>query len=108
MNKIDRINNVLGLDLVTTCNNLGCTVHEVQQYVGVKYRGKSVLSIRVSKFNQLLLDVRDDKLTKNEKLYFNAHLMPRCNWTLNCRTVTTKTTTLIELLIIVLAKEILN
>ena len=51
MNKIDRINNVLGLDLVTTCNNLGCTVHEVQQYVGVKYRGKSVLSIRVSKFN---------------------------------------------------------
>lgn len=108
MNKIDRINNVLGLDLVTTCNNLGCTVHEVQQYVGVKYRGKSVLSIRVSKFNQLLLDVRDDKLTKNEKLYFNAHLMPRCNWTLNCRTVTTKTTILIELLIIVLAKEILN
>ena len=48
------------------------------------------------------------ELTKNEKLYFNAHLMPRCNWTLNCRTVTTKTTTLIELLIIVLAKEILN
>ena len=59
MNKIDRINNVLGLDLVTTCNNLGCTVHEVEQYVGIKYNGKNMMHIRINKFNQLLLDVRE-------------------------------------------------
>lgn len=108
MNRLNRINNVLGLDLVTTCNNLGCTVHEVEQYVGIKYNGKNIMNIRINKYNQLLLDVRASNLTEDEKLYFNSRVMPRCQWTLNCRTLATKQTTLVELLVVVLAKEILN
>lgn len=107
MCKITKINNILGLDLVTTCNNIGCTVHEVNQYVGIKYNGRNVLNIRVNKYNQLLLDVRESNLTTDEKMYFNAHVMPKCQWTLNCRTITTRQMTLIELLIVVLAKEII-
>ena len=108
MCKISRINNIVGLDLVTTCNNIGCTVHEVEQYVGIKYNGKNIMNVRVNRYDQLLLDVRESNLTTDEKMYFNAHVMPRCQWTLNCRAITTRQMTLIKLLIVVLAKEIID
>lgn len=106
MKKLGKVNYVIGFDLEETCKKLGCTVHEVEQYVGIKYNGRNIMHIRVNKNDQLLLDVRENYLSNSEKEYFNANIMKKCQWTMNCRTITTKAITLMELLVVVLAKEI--
>lgn len=108
MNRLNRINNVLGLDLVTTCNSLGAYVHEVEQYVAITFRGRNIMHIRVNRDDQLLLDVRESNLTEEEKLYFNAHVMKKCQWTMNCRTITDSALILMQLVVVVLAKEIIK
>lgn len=106
MKKLAKVNYVIGFDLGETCKKLGCTVHEVEQYVGIKYNGRNIMHIRVNKNDQLLLDVRENYLSNSEKEYFNACVMNKCQWVMNCRAITTKAMTLMELLVVVLAKEI--